>query len=148
MIKHYSGFRLPAKNLPMISFSIEWLCPKCGSEDVDLVGEPYRGFCDGGPSTSHEFSDWKCLTCGFSANGRGNGAEKTGNPFKHRVFDFKEHSRDSNSDPLNWDSFDRLESLLSFERVKRLEAGRWGGKHHQVPRFLEHAKEPNVTLNI
>ncbi|WP_170606377.1 hypothetical protein [Ruegeria arenilitoris] len=89
MIKKYSGSFGPIgnENPVRVSFSIEWRCPICGSENVDISGQSFSNVCDGGPSTFDELSDWQCGDCGHTANG----LETLENPFNHRVFDFEEH---------------------------------------------------------
>ena len=68
MIKTYQGYALPSSL--RVAYSLEYRCPKCDSESVDLDTSIRRPtFCDGGPSTGDELSAWKCDTCGTCGSG-------------------------------------------------------------------------------
>lgn len=62
MIKSYRGYALPTDK--QVAYSLEYLCPRCKAEDVDLdrsIARPI--FCDGSPSTGDTISTWKCNAC-------------------------------------------------------------------------------------
>jgi len=69
MLKHYSGYALPAP--VRTRFSIDWRCASCDSQNVDRDPEDVRElhWCDGGPSTEDELRIWLCGDCGCRALG-------------------------------------------------------------------------------
>lgn len=67
--KLYEGINTPSYQ--QVRFSLDWICPKCGSGDVDIVPTAgVRPFFDGGPSTRDENSLWMCKSCNEKTEGR------------------------------------------------------------------------------
>ena len=68
MIRSYRGYALPSSR--QVAYALEYLCPRCKSEDVELdesIDRPI--FYDGSPSTEDTLSAWKCKVCGYQNTG-------------------------------------------------------------------------------
>ncbi len=69
MIKSYEGYALPSDQ--RVSYQLEFRCPLCDSEDVELdIADPIPEFCDGSPSTADELVHWTCNACKHRAIGQ------------------------------------------------------------------------------
>ena len=51
-------------------YDIDWRCPHCGSEDVQIVERFDRQIYDGRPSLKDERSLWECKNCHLRKDGR------------------------------------------------------------------------------
>lgn len=68
MIKSYQGYSLPGGE--WVSYKLEFRCPICDSENVELdTSDPVPVFCDGSPSTADELVCWNCNSCSHRATG-------------------------------------------------------------------------------
>ena len=79
MLMRYEGF-LPFSHkedrvartycVTTTSYFIDWRCPNCGSEAVEISKAADGTWLrDGRPSTLDEISEWKCNDCGHEADG-------------------------------------------------------------------------------
>lgn len=68
MLRNYDDLALP--DCEPVAYTLEFRCPKCHSEQVDIDGSSeVPDFCDGWPSTGDELRMWCCSACSHRAVG-------------------------------------------------------------------------------